>query len=165
MPKKSKINIFNVMSEDELNDKIASKNISKRYYERLLAMRLISLGFNHKEVSEMLLISYTSVYRWAKQCEEKGLEGLLPNFNGGRKSKFIEEDRIKFKTRLKQEKNLSMTAAQNILRNEFHYDFSLPYVCRLVRDLGFNYGKPRPKFNKEPENAEEILKKTSKKQI
>ena len=58
-----------------------------------------------------------------------------------------------------------MTEAQNILREEFHYDFSLPYVCRLVRELGFNYGKPRPKFNKEPENAEEILKKTSKKQI
>ena len=49
-----------------------------------------------------------------------------------------------------------MTDAQNILRDEFKLDFSLPYVCRLVRDLGFNYGSPRPKFKEEPENAEEI---------
>ena len=58
-----------------------------------------------------------------------------------------------------------MTEAQHILKEEIGHDFSLPYVCKLVRDLGFNYGSPRPEYKEEPENAEEILKKTSKKQI
>ena len=90
---------------------------------------------------------------------------MKPKFNGGRKSKFSNEDRIKFKERLLKDNNLTMTDAQNILRDEFELDFSLPYVCKIVRNLGFNYGSPRPKFKEEPENAEEILKKTLKMQM
>ena len=41
MPKKSKINIFNKMEPQELHDKIRECNVSPRYYQRLIAMRLI----------------------------------------------------------------------------------------------------------------------------
>lgn len=160
MSRKSKIDIFNVMQPEELEEALQSNENSTRFYKRLVAMRLIEYGHSHKETANILRIGYRTVYRWAKTCEESGLEGLKPNFNGGRKSKFSDEKRIEFKDRLLKEDNLSMTDAKNILRDEFDLDFSLPYVCKLVRDLGFNYGSPRPKFNEEPENAEEILKKT-----
>ena len=48
------------------------------------------------------------------------------------------------------------------LKDDFGIEFSLPHVCNIVRQLGFNYGKPRPKFREAPENGEEILKKTLK---
>ena len=165
MPRKSKIDIFNVMTPEELDKALKLSDCSVRYYKRLMAMKLISLGYSHKETANILLIGYRTVYRWAKKCEESGLNGLKPNFNGGRKSKFSKEDRVKFQKILSGKKKISMTDAQKILRDDFDLNFSLPYVCKLVRDLGFNYGSPRPKFREEPENAEEILKKTSSKQM
>ena len=53
-----------------------------------------------------------------------------------------------------------MTDAQRILKDDFGIKFSLLHVCNIVRQLGFNCGKPRPKFREAPENGEEILKKT-----
>lgn len=163
MPRKSKINIFNVMTQYELDEALKSKKYERRYYERLVAMKLIAYGHSHKETASILQVGYRTVYRWAKTCEELGLKGLKPTFNGGRPSSFTKEDRIKFEKILEQ-KNLTMVEAQNILRDDFKLDFTLPYVSKLVRDLGFNYGSPRPKFKEEPENAEEILKKTLMKQ-
>ena len=163
MPRKSKINIFNVISEKELDEALKSNKHSIRYYKRLIAMKLIAYGHSLKETAKILQVGYRTVYRWAKRCEKSGLEGLKPNFNGGRKSRFLKEDRIKFK-KILEEKDLTMTDAQKILRDDFGLDFTLPYVCRLVRDLGFNYDSPQPKFKEEPENAEEILKKTLIKQ-
>lgn len=164
MPRQSKINIFNAMTSDELDEALKSKKHPRRYYERLVAMKLIACGNSHKKTADILQIGYRTVYRWAKACEESGLEGLKPNFNGGRKSSLSEEDRIEFE-KILDEKELSMTDAQNILREDFGLNFTLSYVCRLVRKLGFNYGSPQPRFKEEPDNAEEILKKTTKKQM
>ena len=165
MVKKSKIDIFNVMTPDELDEALKSNEYSRRYYQRLVAMKLIASGFSHKKTAEILQIGYRTLYRWAKACEESGLDGLKPNFNGGRKSKFTKEDRKKFEKILDTNDNLTITDAKNILRDDFGLDFTLGYVGRLVRDLGFNYGSPNNRYNEEPENAEEILKKTLKRQM
>ena len=164
MPKKSKINIFNKMKENELDELLKSNNIPTRLFKRLVAMKLISEGFNHKETANILLVSYESIYRWAKKCEKEGIEGLIPNFNGGRPSQLSPEMKESLKMRIiNDERNLSMTDAKHIIKEEYGVDYSLPYVCRLIRSLGFNYGKPRPKYGEAPENNKIILKKTSKK--
>ena len=41
MPKKSKIEIFNVMDEKELDEALKSLDYPIRYYQRLIAMKLI----------------------------------------------------------------------------------------------------------------------------
>ena len=51
--KKSKIEIFNVMDENELNEALKSLDYSIRYYQCLIAMKLISVGHNHKEIGEI----------------------------------------------------------------------------------------------------------------
>ena len=40
--------------------------------------------------------------------------------------------------RILAEDDLIMTDVQNILADEMNIHFSLPYVCKIVRDLGFN---------------------------
>ena len=159
MPKKSKIDIFNVMSEEELDEALESLDYPIRYYQRLIAMKLISTGHNHKETGEILIVGYKSINRWAKACEKDGLDGLIPNFSGGKPSKLSEENKVQFKQILIEGENLTMTDAQRILKDDFGIEFSLSHVCNIVRQLGFNYGKPRPKFREAPENGEEILKK------
>ena len=95
----------------------------------------------------------------AHLCEEEGLEGLEPDFSGGKKSKLTPEMRVAFQKRLRESKNLTMTGAKKILEDDFGIKFSLGYVGEIVRSLGFNYGSPRPKYREADENPEDVLKK------
>ena len=71
MPKKSKIEIFNVMDEEELDKALKSLDYPIRYYQRLIAMKLISVGHNHKETGEILGVSYRTINRWV-YCQRDG---------------------------------------------------------------------------------------------
>ena len=69
MSGKSKINIFNCMTTEELDVAIKEYKGNYRFYQRLIAMKLISLGFSFSKAGRVLLVSYHSVHRWAKACE------------------------------------------------------------------------------------------------
>ena len=139
MSGKSKINIYNKMSEDELDIAIKEYSGDYRYYQRLIAMKLVSLGYSFSKVGRTLLVSYLSVHRWAKSCEELGLLGLMPNFGGGRPPKLDSSMEKKLIKRIDDEDQISMVDVQKILSNEFDVEFSLPHVCSIVRKLGFDY--------------------------
>ena len=162
MPKKSKINIFNKMKPEDLEEKLNDYSCSTRYYQRIIAMRLIEKGIPHKEVANILHVSYRSINRWAHVCENDGLEGLELNYTGGKKSKLTPEMRLEFQKYLKDhwKEGLTMTEAQGILKKNFGLDFSLGYVGEIVRSLNFNYGSAYPKFEEAEENPEKTLKKT-----
>ena len=162
---KSKINIFNVMDEDDLKEEIKKSKNDGRYHERLIAMKLFSKGNKLSDIADTLEVSFPTVHTWAKNCEKYGLDGLKPNFGGGRPSILTDEIKNELEQRILDGENLNMTDVQNILADEMDIHFSLTYVCQIVRDLGFNYGKPRPTFKEAPENNKEILKKTLQKQI
>ena len=162
---KSKIDIFNVMDEDELKEEIKKSKSNGRYYERLIAMKLFSKGNKLSDIADTLEVSFPTVHSWAKNCEKYGLEDLKPNFEGGRPSILTDELKNELEQRILDGENLSMTDVQNILAEDMDIHFSLTYVCQIVRDLGFNYGKPRPTFKEAPKNKEEIFKKTLRKQI
>ena len=165
MAGQSKINIFNVMDENELKEEIKKSKSNGRYHERLIAMKLFSKGNKLSDIADTLEVSFPTVHSWAKNCEKYGLEGLKPNFGGGRPSILTDEIKNELEHRILDGENLSMTDVQNILSEDMGIHFSLTYVCQIVRNLGFNYGKPRPTFKEAPENKEEIFKKTLRKQI
>lgn len=165
MAGKSKINIFNVMDEEELKEEIKKSKGNGRYYERLIAMKLFSKGNKLSDIADTLEVSFPTVYSWAKNCEKYGLDGLKPNFGGGRPSILTDELKNELEQRILDGNNLSMIDVQKILAEDMDIHFSLTYVCQIVRNLGFNYGKPRPTFKEAPENNEEIFKKTLRKQI
>ena len=106
-----------------------------------------------------MLITFPTVHNWAKNCEKNGLNGLKPNFGGGRPSILTDEIKEELEQRILDEDNLTMTDVQKILADEMDIHFCLAYVCQIVRDLGFNYGKPRFTFREAPKSKEEIFKK------
>ena len=165
MAGKSKINIFNVMDEEELKEEIKKSKSNGRYHERLIAMKLFSKGNKLSDIADTLEVSFPTVHSWAKNCEKYGLDGLKPNFGGGRPSILTDELKNELEQRILDGNNLSMTDVQKILAEDMDIHFSLTYVCQIVRNLGFRYGKPRPTFKEAPENNEEIFKKTLRKQI
>ena len=139
MSGKSKINIFKNMDEVELDIAIKEYSGNYRYYQRLIAMKLISIGFSFSKVGRTLMISYLTVHRWAKSCEDSGLVGLIPEFAGGRPSKITKSVENKLSKRIESEENISMVDVQNILKEEYNIDYSLSHVCNIVRKLGFDY--------------------------
>ena len=139
MSGKSKINIFKNMSEEELNKAIKEYNGNYRYYQRLIAMKLVSIGYSFSKVGRILLVSYLSVHRWAKACEQSGLIGLIPEFGGGRPPKLTKDMEQKLSQRIERKKNITIIDVQNILKKEYNTEFSLPHVCNIVRKLGFDY--------------------------
>ena len=143
MSGKSKINIFKNMDEEELDMAIKEYNGDYRYYQRLIAMKLVSSGYSFSKVGRTLLVSYLSVHRWAKSCEESGLIGLMPNFGGGRPLKLSKSIENKLSKRIESEDNISMVDVQKILINEYNIEFTLPHVCSIVRRLGFDYVEPK----------------------
>ena len=142
MSGKSKINIFKNMGEEELDIAIKEYSGNYRYYQRLIAMKLISIGYSFSKVGRILLVSYLSVHRWAKACESMGLTGLIPEFGGGRPQKLNKNMENKLSKRIKMEEKITMVGVQNILKNEYNVEFSLPHVCNIVRKLGFDYIQP-----------------------
>ena len=139
MSGKSKINIFKNMSEEELDVAIKEYSGNYRFYQRLIAMKLISVGYSFSKVGRILLVSYLSVHRWAKACETSGLTGLIPEFGGGRPPKLSKDMETKLIKRIESENDITMVQVQSILKNEYDVDFTLPHVCNIVRKLGFEY--------------------------
>ena len=139
MSGKSKINIFKNISEEELDVAIKEYSGNYRFYQRLIAMKLISVGFSFSKVGRILLVSYLSVHRWAKACETSGLTGLMPEFGGGRPPKLSKDMETKLINRIESENDIIMVQVQSILKNEYDVDFTLPHVCNIVRKLGFEY--------------------------
>ena len=141
------------MSEEELDIAIKEYSGNHRYYQRLIAMKLISIGYSFSKVGRILLVSYLSVHRWAKACESMGLTGLIPEFGGGRPPKLNKNMENKLSKRIESEEKITMVGVQNILKNEYNVEFSLPHVCNIVRKLGFDYIQPND------DNEEIILRK------
>lgn len=145
MSGKTKINIFNKMNEEDLNNAIKEYKGDYRYYQRLIAMKLVSIGFSFSKVGRTLSVSYISVHRWAKSCEESGLIGLMPNFAGGRPPKLTPTMEKKLCKKIDTTDNITMLDVQQIINNDFNIEFSLPHVCTIVRKLGFDYIKSNGK--------------------
>ena len=61
IPKKSKIDIFNVMIKEELDEELNNSENTHRDYQRIDAMKFISLGIPHNLVAECPGVTYRTI--------------------------------------------------------------------------------------------------------
>lgn len=154
---KSKIDIFKNMGKKELEKEISNYVGNYRYYQRLIAMRLMGEGNSITKVAEMLKTSFPTIHTWAKNCEKEGLEGLKPKFGGGRPSKLSDEQFKELDKMIMERSNMTMKDVQFLIFDEFNVNYSLKQIGEITRKLDYNYSKAYPYFSKAPENADEIL--------
>ena len=152
MSGKSKINLFNKMSKEELNNEMSQYVAFYRYYQRLIAIKFITEGHTIQDAANLLNISYPTVHRWAKSCEMDGLDGLKPSFGGGRPSKLSYEQQVELDNIIENTPNLSMKNVQQIIKEKFNVEYSLKQIGVIVRKLGYNYSKAYPIFTKTPKD-------------
>lgn len=165
MAGKSKIKIENHLTMDEINKLISDLKIEVNLYKRLLFLKSVKKGIPIKHAAELVGVNRGSGFRWIKQYNEKGLEGLIPKFSGGRPS-FLSDNQLKDLKKILSdpEKNYSITEVQKIIKDKYGVEYSYKQVWEIVRKkLNMNYSKPFPVYENKPIDAKNILKKTQKK--
>jgi transposase len=125
--------------------------------ERLLFINHIYLGDSVQDACMRMCISEQTGYNWLKQWNEKGYEGLIPDFGGGRQPKLTDEQKEQLKEKLKSQDNWLTSQAMATIREVFGVTYSIGHVARLLRGFGMHYAKPYPHDYRQPENAKELL--------
>ncbi len=160
MSGKSNINVLEKVKKTRLDEEIANYVSYYRYYQRLIAIRIISEGHTIAEAARIMGKSYQTVHRWAKICESEGLEGLKPSFGGGRPSKLTYDQLVELDKIIEETPNMSMKDVHRLVNKKFNVDYSLKHICKILNKLGYNYRISYPKLSKSTEDADAQLKKT-----
>ena len=127
------------MSKSELKEAMHEYVIAHRIYERLYAMNLLVEGYSYDMVAHKMNKSYQTIHRWAKICESEGIEGLKPNYKGGRPDKISKEDLHKLDQIIKEQDEITIDQVHDIILNEFDVDYSMKQVWEiLTRKLNYN---------------------------
>lgn len=132
----------------------------KRLADRIKAVLMLNNGFTVEEISKALLFDEVTIYRYRKQYEEKGIDGLLELHYTGCKPVLTLEQELKLKAYLKD--NLTRTAKEvtAYIKQEFNQEFSVIGTTKLLHRLGFTYKKPKIVPGKaDAQKQEEFLKK------
>ncbi|PTD94175.1 hypothetical protein C9439_03770 [archaeon SCG-AAA382B04] len=154
------------ISKKELVDLIKEKKIEAKLLERLYFIKFLYEGDNVPEASDKVEISNQTGYRWRKKWNKKGIEGLEPEYDGGPKPKLKlkKKEKEELKEKLKERDNWTTREIKNLIKERFDVEYSSRHTRRILEEMGMKNGKPYQQDHRRPENAEQQLKKTEKKQ-
>ena len=129
---KTKIDIFRNMSKSELKEAIHEYVIPHRIYERLYAMSLLAEGYSYDMVAHKMGKSYQTIHRWAKLCESEGIDGLKPNYEGGRPEKLSKEDLQKLDNMIQEYDEITTDQVHDLILKEFNVEYSMKQVWVIL---------------------------------
>jgi len=149
------------MNIEELNRKIKSVEKDVKILKRLYFIKFRYNGDSVEKASEKVGFTKRIGYIWRNRWNEKGYEGIIPRYAGGRPSKISEQQKKELEQILRRKESWTTKGIKDVISREFSVDYSLKQIYVILRDMGMNFGKPYPRDYRRPPNAEEMLKKTS----
>ena len=70
--------MFNFLSPKEISDlKDLHRKADKKQRDKIKAILLLNRGYDYTEIAEILIIDYTTVWRWYETYLNSGSKGLL----------------------------------------------------------------------------------------
>ena len=102
-------------------------------------------------------------HAWLKAWNEEGFDGLLRKEGSGRKTKLTEKEFQQLKENIINKELTSVREVKHEILEEFDVIYSDRQIRRIMKQLGFGYGKPYVIPAEAPKDAVEQLKKTQKK--
>lgn len=141
------------------NDKARTKT-EKKLVEKLKFIRLRYKGYSVPEAAGIMDINVQTGYNWQKQWNDGSFESIVPGKSTGKPSKLTPEQKAAFADRV-GEGNMTTSEALEHLKNEYGVEFTSKHVGHILREQGLSYTKPYDIDIRSPDNAEDILKKTS----
>ena len=155
----SKVKLVKHIPLDEMK-LLIRKEKNKHVHERLLFICQLYFGDSFREARTRMCISEQTAYDWLKRWNEKGYDGLVPGFGGGRPPELNKDNKEQLKKMIREKNNWLTSEIRALIRKEFNVSHTERHVSRILRSLGMNYAKPYPTDYRQPRDAEERLKQS-----
>ena len=158
------VEIANHLKIHDIDELIGECKTQARFLKRLIFIKLLMQDSTILEAAKFVGYSERTGYNWLKSYNQNGLNGLIPNFGGGRPS-FLTDEQLKELHEIIIDKNSNFTIedVRRLIHEKFGVKYSYKQVWEITRKkLKLNYGKPSPKSHDRPDNRREILKKKLK---
>lgn len=160
MGRKPEKEVVRWLTLEELNEEIRKRKICSEVLRKLFFIKELYKGATVPQAAKEVGVSKVVGYIWLERWNEKGLEGLKPNYGGGRPSELSDEQREELKSILSKRDDWTTKEVRGLIKERFGVEYSLRHVSRLLRSFGMKYAKPYQKDYRRPDNAEEEFKKT-----
>jgi transposase len=121
----------------------------KASYRRLLAIRLMLMGYRPAEVARMHAVSRSTTLSWVKRFNERGIDGLLDAPRAGRPRKISPEQsaayrRLIEKPELAGQVHWTARKFHGYLRRELQHEVGYSTLLRWLHDNNFRLKVPQP---------------------
>lgn len=128
-----------------------------RLVRRLCLIKNLYRGDSVTEAGARVGVSQATASRWDDRWNDAGVDGLRPNFGGGRPPKLTEEQRAQLADVLERHQPLTTEHVQRLIEEGFGVSYSQRHLSRFLKQLGMKYAIPRPESPDRPDDADEIL--------
>lgn len=144
MPRGRRREATRYLTEAELDEAIAGARSAGEAYllQRLCFVKNCYAGDTATEAARRVGVSRSTGSRWLDRWNEAGVEGLGPDFGGGRPPKLDGEERAAVRKRLAAGEPWTTAEVRELLREEFGVEYAPGYLPRLLRSLGLSYARP-----------------------
>ncbi len=134
----------NFLLPDEITSlKQLHKKADKKQRDKIKAILMLDKGYEYGEIAEILLIDYTTVWRWYETYITGGTQELLRNFYVGGTCKLTETQLAQLTEHL--ENTLYLTAKEicAFVKKTFKVKYTPKGMTSLLHLLNFTYKKPK----------------------
>ncbi len=161
MARPENITIERHITAEELQRRIKSLEKDVKVLKRLYFIKYRYEGVAVEDAAKRVGISKPVAYIWQDRWNKEGYEGLKPKFAGGKPSKLSGDQKELLKKILNNRDDWTTEEIKKLISKEFMVEYSLKQIRIILRQFGMKLAKPYPHDYRRPDDAEEILKKTT----
>lgn len=144
------------LTEEDL-DEMLRETDDPEMVRRLGFVKNLYKGDTITEAADRQGMSQPTGVRWTERWNAGGIEGLKPDYDGGRPPKLDGDERAQLRTQLKETGPRTTREIRHLINAEFGVTYHPNYIYKLLRELGVHNGEPRPRRPERPEIADETL--------
>lgn len=144
------------LDEEALDERINGAD-EPAIVQRLCFVKNLYEGDTIGEAARRVGVSQPTGGRWADRWNEDALDGLAPDWGGGRPPKLDEDERAKLRDLLEADEPWTTQEIRHLVQEEFGVTYHPNYIHEVLRSFDMHYAKPRPRRPERPDNAEDVL--------
>ena len=147
------------LSDEELDQAItdAQNADETRLVRRLCYIKNLYHGDTREDAGKRVGISRSTTRRWVRAWNDGGVDGLRPNFGGGRPPKLTAAEFDELCVILEDGQPWTPREIHALIEDRYGVTYHPAHLSRKLREAGMNYAKPRPMDPRRPADADEIL--------
>jgi putative transposase len=161
MPWSEQITIQKHITREELESRIKTLEKDAKILKRLYFVKFRYAGESVEESAQRIGVTRNEGYIWQRRWNERGYDGLIPRYAGGRPMKLSSEEFNRLKDLLNEKTTWTTDDVRMMIHQEFDVEYTLKQIRIILKKLHMAYGKPFTQDYRRPEDAESLLKKPS----